>query len=570
MKIDITKTPFSRFGSYLAVSPAEEKQDDSSKPVLILRDLGGGDEDPGHLLKIVALDQSDNPVDCHIEAEETELRMAGGGTSGEVRCCFPDGKRARFFSSGMGFAFDFILGKYDHVNPLSDSRWELHSYLQEMKLLITLRAGNCRAELDWDTIGNRSARLVFSGDQVDITLERYVTVPRGGNAALEYEDDLTRVRADYAGFLAKVPSALDPADETSRRLAAYITWSAVVGPSGILKRPAMYMSNNWMTNLWSWDNCFNAISLGKNQPRLAFDQLAIFNDFQDESGVLPDFVNDRSVSYACCKPPVQGWAWARLMELNEFFHQTEPLKEMYGQLKGLHRFWSIYRTSEAFALPFYNHGNDSGWDNATVFARGCPVTSPDLPSYLVLLYETLEKMADLLGLPVEAKEWKTAGETMMEALLANLWDGDFFRSYVHSDKTFITEGDCLINFMPLVIGSGLPGEVRKKLVEGLKTRGFLTPYGLATESVESPFYRTDGYWRGPVWAPVMLLIIDGLRRGGEEDFARDLSRRFRSAARKGGMAENFDAKTGEGLVDPAFTWTSSVFLHLASEAFYHE
>jgi glycogen debranching enzyme len=411
---------------------------------------------------------------------------------------------------------------------------------------------------------------VFSGDQVDLTLERYVTVPRGGDATSEYEDDLVRVRAEYDDFLAKVPSALDPADEPSRRLAAYITWSAVVGASGLLKRPAMYMSNNWMTNLWSWDNCFNALGLGKNQPRLAFDQLAIFNDFQDASGVLPDFVNDRSVSYACCKPPVQGWAWARLMELNEFFHRDEPVKEMYGQLKRLHGYWSTHRTSNSFPLPYYNHGNDSGWDNATVFARGCPVTSPDLPSYLVLLYETLEKMAGLLGLPAEAKEWKTAGETMLETLLANLWGGDSFRSYVHTEKAFITEGDCLINFMPLVIGRRLPGEVRTKLVEGLKTRGFLTPYGLATESVESPFYRTDGYWRGPVWAPVMLLIIDGLRRGGEEDFARDLSRRFRSAARKGGMAENFDAKTGEGLVDPAFTWTSSVFLHLASEAFYNE
>jgi len=570
MKIDITKTPFSRFGSYLAVSLAEEKQGDSLRSVLILRNLGGGDEDPGHLLKVAPLDLDGFPMVFDLDADETELRLKTAGNSGEGRCCFPDEDRVRLVSSGTGFSFDFILGKYDHVNPLSDSRWELHSYLQEMKMLISLRAGNCRAELDWDAIGNRKARLVFSGDPIDLTLERYVTVPRGGDATLKYEEDLARVKAEYAGFLAKVPPVLDPADERSRRLAAYITWSAVVGPAGLLKRPAMYMSNNWMTNLWSWDNCFNAIGLGRNQPRLALDQLVIFNDFQDASGVLPDFVNDRSVSYACCKPPVQGWAWARLMDLNPFFHQVEPLKEMYRQLKGLHNFWTVHRTRDGFPLPYYNHGNDSGWDNATVFARGCPVTSPDLPSYLVLLYEAMEKMAHLLNRPDEADGWKTAGETMLGALMANLWDGNSFRSYVHHQGAFITEGDCLINFMPLVIGHRLPGEVRARLVEGLKTRGFLTPFGLATESVDSPFYRTDGYWRGPIWAPVMLLIIDGLRRGGEEDFARDLSRRFRSAARKGGMAENFNAKTGEGLVDPAFTWTSSVFIHLSSESFYHE
>jgi len=31
------------------------------------------------------------------------------------------------------------------------------------------------------------------------------------------------------------------------------------------------------------------------------------------------------------------------------------------------------------------------------------------------------------------------------------------------------------------------------------------------------------------------------------------------------MAENFDARTAQGLCDPAFTWTSSVFLLLLEE-----
>jgi putative isomerase len=36
-------------------------------------------------------------------------------------------------------------------------------------------------------------------------------------------------------------------------------------------------------------------------------------------------------------------------------------------------------------------------------------------------------------------------------------------------------------------------------------------------------------------------------------------------AARSGMAENFDAITGEGLRDPAYTWTSSVFLIFAHE-----
>ena len=34
---------------------------------------------------------------------------------------------------------------------------------------------------------------------------------------------------------------------------------------------------------------------------------------------------------------------------------------------------------------------------------------------------------------------------------------------------------------------------------------------------------------------------------------------------KSGFAENFDAKTGNGLRDPEYTWTASAFLVLAHE-----
>jgi hypothetical protein len=36
-------------------------------------------------------------------------------------------------------------------------------------------------------------------------------------------------------------------------------------------------------------------------------------------------------------------------------------------------------------------------------------------------------------------------------------------------------------------------------------------------------------------------------------------------AQQSGMHENFDAITGDGLRDPAYTWTSSVFLIFAHQ-----
>jgi glycogen debranching enzyme len=94
---------------------------------------------------------------------------------------------------------------------------------------------------------------------------------------------------------------------------------------------------------------------------------------------------------------------------------------------------------------------------------------------------------------------------------------------------------------------------------------FFTAYGFATESPASPFYRDNGYWRGPIWAPSTMLMIDGLEKCGEATLAQEAARRFVAMTANSGFAENFDARTGEGLCDLAYTWTASVALVLARD-----
>ncbi|WP_423739437.1 MGH1-like glycoside hydrolase domain-containing protein [Cryobacterium zongtaii] len=84
-----------------------------------------------------------------------------------------------------------------------------------------------------------------------------------------------------------------------------------------------------------------------------------------------------------------------------------------------------------------------------------------------------------------------------------------------------------------------------------------------TDSAE---YEADGYWRGPIWAPSTAIIEDGLRRAGQVGLADLISERFRGLCERSGFAENFDALTGEGLRDRAYTWTASCYLTLAREA----
>ena len=119
--------------------------------------------------------------------------------------------------------------------------------------------------------------------------------------------------------------------------------------------------------------------------------------------------------------------------------------------------------------------------------------------------------------------------------------------------------------LPLILGERLPPEVRNNIVEKIKNEGFLTSHGLATESTNSSKYSPNGYWRGPIWAPSTLIMVDALAAAGEKKLADSVADRFCMLCKNQGMAENFDAVSGEGLRDRAYTWTSSVFMILAHE-----
>ena len=136
---------------------------------------------------------------------------------------------------------------------------------------------------------------------------------------------------------------------------------------------------------------------------------------------------------------------------------------------------------------------------------------------------------------------------------------------VKSGSHEIIPNESLLPYICVILGEKLPASVRRRITETLKSGRFLTEHGLATESPASPEYRNDGYWRGPIWAPSTMLAADGLARCGEIAFAREIAKRFADMVTESGFAENFDALTGDGLRDKAYTWTASVFLILAHE-----
>jgi glycogen debranching enzyme len=321
------------------------------------------------------------------------------------------------------------------------------------------------------------------------------------------------------------------------------------------------MSKHWMDKVWSWDHCFNAIALAAGAPELAWSQFQIPFDHQDESGALPDSVTHSEILYNFVKPPIHGWALGRLRGNLPRELSGAQIKEVYGKLSAWTRFWLSARRVPGQALPHYQHGNDSGWDNATTFDADRVVQTSDLAAFLILQLDRLAELAEELVLPDEADSWRRHREEVSAALLKELWrDGRFVARGAATGRA--TAGTSLLDLMAIVLGDALPQDVRDALARAIEAH--LTQYGPATEQPSSEHYEADGYWRGPIWAPSTVLIEDGLRRAGFVELADEVSARFRALCEKSGFAENFDALSGAGLRDRAYTWTASAYLILAA------
>ena len=121
----------------------------------------------------------------------------------------------------------------------------------------------------------------------------------------------------------------------------------------------------------------------------------------------------------------------------------------------------------------YNHGNDSGWDNSTIFSKGAPVESPDLSAFLIIQMEALANMARQL------ERWTRQGIGKRNLrrppkYARTFWKGDRFVARISGSHECI-DTQSLQLFIPIVLGNRFKGD-NNHFSGGTKGRGqILTP-----------------------------------------------------------------------------------------------
>ncbi|MFF1478455.1 amylo-alpha-1,6-glucosidase [Streptomyces sp. NPDC058301] len=558
----VHEIPFSTYGSWFDISPVVAENTYAEDLQLVSHQNG-----MHGVLRLVPRDPARGER-AETRVEATPGLLSWTGESGRVDLAYESPDTVRLRGSGLGigvFAAARTLtpfsGTYFFHDPAADAH-VFTSYETGRRYRVTVLSGTVALTAGAQALGGADRGLAViaeTGGVWEIAIEEIGTARPPYAPSGTFDDIVESARRAFADFVDAVApwrSSATPAAE----LAAYVVWSATVAPTGVVTRPAVLMSMHWMDKVWSWDHCFNALALARGCPNLALDQFALPFDHQDDSGALPDSVTHSEILYNFVKPPIHGWAFGHLRRRLTTPPTHAQLTETYERLERWTAFWMTARRAPGSDLAYYQHGNDSGWDNATTFDPERVIVTADLAAFLVLQLHELAELATELGRQGEASRWTRAAEDMQRALVDQLWTGDrFIARGVASGMTWSSAS--LLDLMPIVLGEHLPGDIGSALADRIKAH--LTPYGLATELTSSSHYLADGYWRGPIWAPATVLVEDGLRRAGHHRLADDISARFRALCESHGFAENYDALTGTGLRDRAYTWTASSYLLLA-------
>ena len=157
---------------------------------------------------------------------------------------------------------------YDHIIPHENNNWEFNSYSKHIKSMFIPLTGETVVTAPWNEERSEKVQAEICGESFECVLHFYKSVYLPKEKYKDFDLCLEEIKKEFSAWLESFPVPVKYKEENA--LAAYVLWNNTVYSEGVLTHDAVYMSKNWMTNIWSWDNCFVAMALIENQPELAF------------------------------------------------------------------------------------------------------------------------------------------------------------------------------------------------------------------------------------------------------------------------------------------------------------
>jgi len=432
---------------------------------------------------------------------------------------------------GMGLRFEKIMDQHETVKPRAGGAWEA-AFRWTCSIVFHGLEGSSFSfsnYWDWEKLSSGDIcgnTFVGPDGRFTLSMEEFTHAAYPRKNYPTYAEAKADMRADWEQFYAAMPAFSEPF-EHARSRAEYTLWSYLTAPTMGIEHTMIVMLAQELAS--QWQMCQNSVALEPNLD-ISIDLLLSPLDRVSPHGQFSDLYNDSTCVPQMIKPPVHGWALLQLMSKRDLKKELprETLETIYHALSDWGNWFRDCRDEDCDGLPSYEHGDETGFDDCTLFIDHMQVASPDLSAYLVLLYEALGKLAAILELPNESAAWDCRSRMLLDRMLEVMWDGKHFLGIVPWTGEKILSGS-LIHYIPAVLGDRLPSEVLDRLADDLLEEGiFLNPFGLSMERMDSDWFEatTRSIARGNVVPPSMLFICSGLLSSHRREAGRLIAERY--------------------------------------------
>ena len=353
---------------------------------------------------------------------------------------------------------------------------------------------------------------------------------------------LTEVSAAYAKL---EPQSIRPAE-------GFIKYDYLI-PAGYYKQ------------MWDWDGFFIGSHLAQQgKPQYLKWWVLDFAGAIDQDGYVAGCITTKGprplMGKFAMKPFLAQGAVIASEGLGDY-HWVAPIWE---SLRKVITYREQTQFDPKYGLFFWENAISSGADNNVALTNDphdkSAILATDISTFQFREYKAMAQMADKLGKPDEAAEYRNKAADLKAAMLQHMWFAQDVMFYnIRRDTGKPVKRISYSNFVPL-IDDILPEKSAKEMIRRylLNKDYMLAPYGVRSLSKRDPDYNNAAIivpysnWQGPIWINANYLNYISLKRYGFNKEAAELSgilgRMVLADIQKwGSMHEDYDAETGEGL-----------------------
>jgi len=358
--------------------------------------------------------------------------------------------------------------------------------------------------------------------------------------------DLTQTLTQVSAAYAKLePQSIRPAE-------GFIKYDYLI-PAGYYKQ------------MWDWDGFFIGSHLAQQgKPQYLKWWVLDFAGAIDPDGYVAGCITTKGPRPLMGKFAMKPFLAQGAVIASEGLGDYEWVKPIWESMRKVIAYRERTQFDPKYGLFFWENAISSGADNNVALTNDehdkSAILGTDISTFQYREYEAMAQVADKLGEPDEAAEYRKKAADLKAAMLQHMWlaqDAMFYN--IRRDTGKPVKRISYSSFVPL-IDDILPEKSAREMIRRylLNKDVMLAPYGIRSLSKQDKDYNNAAIivpysnWQGPIWINANYMNYIALKRYGFDKEAAELSsilgRMVLADIQKwGSMHEDYDAETGAGL-----------------------